>query len=566
MINRGYTLLRRRLLLTFLLLALTPLTALGLFCIDSINATYAEKISSNLEAIASSKRRAVDTFMVERVAQIRNLAAMHSYAELTSPARLSEIFTLMQSHGRSFIDIGVIGRDGKHITYVGPYDLGTADYSQEAWFQEVLRRGVYVSDVFMGFRKVPHFIIAVLRHEGGHTFILRATIDMGAVTSLLKRLYSGRLSEAFLVNRQGVMQTDSAFYGKTLSKTAFDLPPDSGKEEIVIERVDSSTHDPRNQMAAIAWLHSIPWALVIVDDVAETLSPLQQMRWMVGMFVIIGGIIAGLGAVWASRSMVSYLSDLDSKQAELDARMLQSSKMAALGKMAAGVAHEINNPLMLIRESAGWIRDLLEEEDPETIRNYDELMETATKIEKHVDRAKGVTHRMLGFGRRMDPTHQEISLNSLADQTIAFLESEARARNIQIVREYATDLPTIRSDPAQLQQVILNIVDNALDAVAKDGTVTVRTFHAPDGGCCLSVRDSGAGIAPEVLRKIFDPFFTTKNVGEGTGLGLAICFSILEKLGGHITADSTPGEGATFTVYLPAESDAADAGSRESRI
>lgn len=559
---RAHKRLRRRLLLTLLLLALIPLVGLGLFCIDRIDSTYAEKNNASLEAITSSKKRAVDTFIVERVAQIKNLAYTHSFDDLTNPARLGEIFTVMQSNGKSFIDLGIIGLDGTHIAYVGPYDLSAANYSETHWFQEVLYKGVHVSDVFMGFRKVPHFIIAVLRHQGGKTYIMRATIDMEAINALLSRVYSGKRSEAFLLNAEGLLQNDSRFSGNTMSKVNIALP-DKPNHIVITDLAGSSASSAKNaaggeqssqnMLAALTWLEAMPWVLVVVDDVAESLHPLEQLRLFVALFVIIGGIMVGVGAVWSTRSLMAHLSESDRKQAELDATMLQSSKMAALGKMAAGVAHEINNPLMLIRESAGWIRDLLEEEDPQKLKNHKELQETAEKIEKHVDRAKGVTHRMLGFGRRMDPTRNEVFVNALADQTIAFLETEAAYRNIRIVKDYDANVPTILSDPAQLQQVILNIIDNAIDAVEKDGTVSVTTHALPDGACSISISDSGPGIPADKLKRIFDPFFTTKKVGEGTGLGLAICFSILEKIGGSLSVESVAGQGATFTVTLPNE-------------
>lgn len=550
---RGYKALRRRLLLTFLLLALTPLVALGLFCVDRIDAVYAEKIVANLEAVTSSKRRALDTFLVERVAQIKNLAATHNHEELIDAHRLSRIFSVMQSNGRSFVDIGIIGMDGRHQAYVGPYDLSTANYTDTPWFQDVLRQGVHVSDVFKGFRNEPHFIIAVLRHEGGKTFIVRATIDTAAIHSLLRRVYSGAHSDAFLINREGILQTDSQYNGTIMAQSGL-KPPQHGKQDIsVVSLTDTNPQASENTLAALMSLESMPWTLVVVDDVAETLSPLRRLRLLVLLFVLGGGGLVAMGAVLATRGVMTSLAESDRKQAELDASLLQSSKMNALGKMAAGVAHEINNPLMLIRESAGWIRDLLDEEDPKTMHNHKELEETAVKIEAHVDRAKGVTHRMLGFGRRMDPTRNEVCINTLADQTVAFLESEAASRSIRIHKEYDPTVPTILSDPAQLQQVVLNILDNAIDAVEKDGEVTLRTQRTSDGQCAISISDSGPGIAPDKLQRIFDPFFTTKKVGEGTGLGLAICYSILEKLGGHISVDSVEGQGSTFTITLPLE-------------
>ena len=153
--HRGYRVIYRRLLVTLLLMALTPLVALGLFCLDRLSAIYDEKISAGIEAVASSKHRALDTFMVERIAQIKNLAFTHPYGELSNAARLSDIFSTMQSNSRSFVDVGVSGMDGHHVSYVGPYSLSDNNYSDTPWFREVLRKGVHVSDVFMATEMSP---------------------------------------------------------------------------------------------------------------------------------------------------------------------------------------------------------------------------------------------------------------------------------------------------------------------------------------------------------------------------------------------------------------------------
>ena len=546
---RGYKVIKRRLLGTLLLMALTPLVALGLFCLDRLSAIYDEKISAGIEAVASSKHRALDTFMVERIAQIKNLAFTHPYAELSNSARLSDIFSIMQNNSRSFVDVGVIGMDGRHVSYVGPYDLSDNNYSDTPWFREVLRKGVYVSDVFMGYRNEPHFIIAVLRHEGGRSYIVRATIDMDAMGALLRRVYSGPHSDAFLVNARGELQTDSRYHGKSMARFGVPLP-DMTRKNVSTQHL--TTSKGQEMLAAMMPLESMPWALVVLDDVRDSLQPLRQLKALIVFFMILGSGLICMGAELCTRRLVASLEESDQKQAHIDARMLQSSKMAALGKMAAGVAHEVNNPLMLIQENAGWIRDLLDDEKPEAMKNYQEILESTEKIDQHVKRAKGITQRMLGFGRRMNPGRTEILINSLTDQAAEMLKTEATNRNIDIIREYDPQVPVILSDPAQLEQIFINIIDNAIDAIGKNGSLTIRTL-AWKKGVRILFTDSGPGMDQETVTRIFDPFFTTKKVGEGTGLGLAICYTILEKLGGRIEVQSRLGEGTTFSITLPAE-------------
>ncbi|MFP5213506.1 MAG: sensor histidine kinase, partial [Acidobacteriota bacterium] len=259
-----------------------------------------------------------------------------------------------------------------------------------------------------------------------------------------------------------------------------------------------------------------------------------------------------MGSVFVTRSMIGQLIKTDREKAVLDASLVQSSKMAALGKLAAGIAHEVNNPLAVIKEKVGWIKDLLGEEDIKESENFQEFEDAVRKIDFHVDRAKKVTHRLLGFARRMEPINEEVEINKVLEETIDFLRNEAHYRNIEIQSNYNAALPLTFSDSSQLQQVFLNILNNAIDAIGKEGNITVETDqNEQEGEISIKISDNGPGIPTEKLGKIFDPFFTTKGVGQGTGLGLSISYSIMEKLGGRIIVASEVGKGTTFTIYVP---------------
>jgi two-component system NtrC family sensor kinase len=248
--------------------------------------------------------------------------------------------------------------------------------------------------------------------------------------------------------------------------------------------------------------------------------------------------------------MVKKLVEADRAVCEMNAQLVQSDKLASMGKMAASVAHEINNPLAVISEKTGWAMDLLEEEEFQPSKNLGELRRSLQKIDEHVERARKVVHNMLGFARRMEPHTEDVDINQVIDQTISLLENYARTSNIDIQTDLASDLPIIASDQAQLQQVFLNLVSNAIDAIGNSGSIEVSTRQL-DGNIHVDVKDNGPGMSPEMQRKIFEPFVTTKSGGKGTGLGLWVSLGIVEKMGGTITVESKVGEGCTFTVQLP---------------
>ena len=541
-----YGMLRFRIIAVTLAFSLIPLFTLGYFMHRQFNQSYNDKIANDLVITAQDKKNAIDMFMDQCLILLKNLAFTHTYDQIQDKDYFNALFQTVQSNSGSFVDLGVIDDTGEHTAYAGPYHLGGINYGKEEWFHNVMLKGHYISDVFMGFRNFPHFIIAVMRREGEKVWILRATIDSDIFTNLVRSMLAGRNGDAYLVNETNMLQTPSRSNGSVLSSV--NLPEFDGYFRGV--RLLDIPREGKQMVAAMTCLEKTRWRLVVLEDPSEGKAPLVRTQWIVLSMVLAGVLVIFTGTVLVTNSIVGKIDRTDREKAKADAALLQSSKMTALGKMAAGVAHEVNNPLTIIRESAGWINDLMAEEDPEKIKNYREIVQELEKIDLHVERARTITHRLLGFARRMEPEQENVYLNDLVLQTVKFLENEALHRNIDIEKQFREDLPGITTDPDQLQQVILNLLDNAIDSVDRNGSIKLET-GMNDDDIYLSVSDNGCGIVQHDLDRIFDPFFTTKKVGEGTGLGLSISYSIVEKLGGRIQVLSEENRGATFTVYLP---------------
>jgi len=547
MIQDELSKLRLKLIAITLAFSFIPLFSLGFGLYDRLSDTYIDKVYGNLQNLADHKKVSIDLFLSERVAQLSNLALTQSYQELAKEPNLEHIFGVLQLHSKSFLDLQVIDQNGICVSYIGPFQLKGIDYSGEEWFRKVMAKGINISDVFLGFRKYPHFNIAISRREGDRTWVLRAAIDSDVFDSLVRSVHLGKSGDSFLINTEHALQTKPRFGHEMFDTLNFpNIPRFPGT------RVEELTIDGQRSLYAMTWLNLKDWLLIIKDDPLEELLPLYRARWLLILLLAGGSLVIIGGAIFIANSTVRALVRAEREKATLDASLTQSSKMAALGKLAAGVAHEVNNPLAIIMEKAGWMHDLLSEEDIKGSPNFKEFEDAVAKIEFHVRRAKDVTHRLLGFARRLEPTQEDIDVNLLLDQTRSFLENEANFRGIVFVSDYQKDLPRIESDMSQLQQVFLNILDNAIDAIDKNGTITVTTRSLVESGeVDITIADTGKGISKETLEKVFDPFFTTKKVGEGTGLGLTISYSIIEKLGGHITVQSEEGKGTAFHITLP---------------
>ena len=236
---------------------------------------------------------------------------------------------------------------------------------------------------------------------------------------------------------------------------------------------------------------------------------------------------------------------------KLQEHMIVADRLASLGELAASIAHEINNPLAVISESAGWLRSRIDDEDLSVAQLEASVGAALDKIDSAVERAARISRNFLSFSRAPDTMVREVDLGELATEIRELTMRSAIAANIDIRVDRGRDGEgRVVTDPYQLRQVLLNLVTNALHAVGRDGRVEIVVEGEPTHAG-LAVTDNGPGIAEEHLERIFEPFFTTKEEGKGTGLGLAVSRGIVEKLGGRLEVENRPGKGCTFRVVLP---------------
>lgn len=292
------------------------------------------------------------------------------------------------------------------------------------------------------------------------------------------------------------------------------------------------------------------WLMVIEQDLEHELGPMVHVKNTVFLIFIVSSLIIVISTMLITKRVFARLEKIALEKLQLREQLVRSDRLAAIGKLASGIAHEINNPLAVIAEKAGWMGDLLTEEDVKNSPNYSELFKSTQDIKKHVQRGKKVISRLMGFARKDDVAQKDVDINFVLDETHDFLNKKAMFKNIALMKEFQPDLPSIVTDGAQLQQVFINIVNNAIDAINKDGVIRLIT-KAQDGGVLVSIADTGPGMPEKIQKKIFDPFFTTKAVGQGTGLGLSTSYSIVENLGGRLTVESEVGKGTIFHITLP---------------
>jgi two-component system NtrC family sensor kinase len=342
-----------------------------------------------------------------------------------------------------------------------------------------------------------------------------------------------------------------------MEKSSFQIePPHEGTEIIIRDNEMDKRAGQDGFIIARTWLNVPRWMLVVKQKKSEALSDVNHANYATLIFLHISALVIVAVSVLITGYMIRIIKKRDIRTDQLNEQLLQASKMAAVGELSAGIAHEINNPLAIILTERQILTDCLEQPIDMDEEFREQLTRSISQIDVQINRCKRITHNLLRFSRRSESRIESVNVNLLLKEIVELMEKEASSNGIEIIADFEESIPTLLSDTSQLQQVFLNMMNNAIDALEKKpyGRIFIKTVFSDDkNGVEIIFADTGSGISEENIEKIFDPFFTTKPVGKGTGLGLSISYSIIKHLGGDIIVTGEYGKGSEFHIYLPFE-------------
>ena len=539
-----YRRVRRRNIFRLFFTYIAPLVLLTVYFFVQQSAIVSQSRNLHLKAIAENQASTLDLFLSERLVNLSNLIDDPRFRIPPTASAMQGYLETLKKNSPAFIDIGYFDSSGIQSAYAGPFPtLENRNYSSEEWYRKLEEPDTdhIITDIYLGFRQKPHFTMAVSRVIDGQFVVLRATLAPERIHEYISSLEGSHEVHASIVNKAGFYQIVTSHLGSPLEQSSV-VPPENQQKGL-----EKASIGGRSTVYAFSWLQNTDWALIVQPSVENSATLFAGVPQTV-VFIAAGFILLGLVVIVVrSSKLVEAQKEADRTRAQLG----QAAKLASVGELAAGIAHEINNPLASISEEAGLLKDLLDPSFGESITR-EEIVEHLDSIHTSVFRCRDITRKLLRFVRQTEMNLKPHDVNQLLDGVVdGIVGPEMVVSNIEIVRHYDDNLPQLVTDGNQLQQVILNIINNAVDAIEGRPGRIILTTSSEDGQVVISLVDTGKGMSPNQLDKIFMPFFTTKEVGKGTGLGLSVSYGIIKSLGGKIEVHSKLGEGTEFVIHLP---------------
>lgn len=600
--------LQLKVVLLFVLVALVPLSIMGVLAMVTAEELIRTRVTNEIEHVAADKAALLERWISERKADLEVVAGSSVLSSL-DPAQIAPYLELVRNRYRVYRNMIVVSREG---TVVYGSSSRTFNPQDEAWCRDSLAGKPYLSDIaFDPDQKESFFRISMPLGEptGAVTGVVCATVGTNTILSLILRVSLGETGECYLVNREGAFlahkEPKRILTENIAQSESFKNILNAGKRQLTY--ID---YRGIEVLGASARVEGTDWALVVEQDRQEAFHDADRLKhylflvallsaggalalaWLLARYVVnpirklsvaathlargefervevgteradeIGLLYAAFGEM--ARQLQHRQEMLEQRvvlrEAELEetgARLKEtqqaaarSQQLASLGRLAAGVAHEIRTPLTSLKL-------FLESVETEIAisPDYEEDFQVAMS---QVKRMEATISRFLDFARPQEPVFMSLNVGDLIEEALLVVGPKARQQETVIRKSISSLLPEIKGDRRQLGEALLNLLVNGLEAVSGQGelsiTANLDSIPTRDGQrrCVrIEVRDTGPGIEAKHQTRLFDPFFTTK--ATGAGLGLAIVMSTIQRHGGEVAVQSSPGEGTTFSVFLPTD-------------
>ncbi len=544
--------IRISLIAVFFLVAIFPLSLLSRKIVLQGEYLIKEKASAHLIDLAKGNVNALERFMNERINDIQVMSKMVS-ARGSDRGFVIKQLENMRKQYRIYPGIVLSDSEGRPL-------IGTKGLTSESILrvERFIKRGGIVSsgvgDVEMlkvSDGTIPAVIICSrLKGAGGGYDYLCGIVDFRYVNKILKESEIGGTGEVYIVNKVGYFLTASRF-GARILKDKYSLFLDEREPAPASEVTDYRGHKVLHTQRKVG---DYPWYVIAEQDKSETLAQIVRLRKETLFYVFLITVVVFAMSYIVSMLIVNTLKSKYRYEKELEFQVIQKDKLAALGLLSAGLAHELNTPLANALLYVQIAREELKENEHESL---DDRLLT---IEDEVKHGGEVVKNLLGFSHSAQDGKKSANVNDVISKLLSIAGPHCESKGLLMHVDCEEGIPNVAAEKSTLQEIITNIVVNAIDTMQCGGDIRISTRYIPSiGKIRIDVSDTGPGIPKDAISRIFDPFYTTKKPGEGTGLGLFMCYQMVRKLGGDIKvvskSEGTEKTGTTFTVELPAETE-----------
>jgi two-component system NtrC family sensor kinase len=546
----------------FLGIAFAPLATfvltLGVSCVFLIN-SLGSSAHEALESVVTDHARSIEEFLEERRGDMDFVLEAFPQAELSQSKTIESILDLLKRKSSAFVGLALIDAQEEHVALARSRNLAGGICEASDWFDSRVEPGRHVSGFVSGEAGETYFVVSKKSAPGTNT-VLCATIRVDALLEIAKIGLGRSFDDIFLLDQDGFIKGWRGSETGGDSLTRFTLDPAADGRVVSFVHKDESM---ARHLIAAAPVGEGGWKLVVRQRFSAAFNDLIQTGWYLLAIILLGGVVTLSVATAVSRRIGNALKEADSARDVLRERLSRSVRLAELGEMTSGFAHEINNPLQVM-ESEITMMDMIlndfKESAVEDASGFErDLRDSLDELQRQIQRCSQVTKSILTFGRQDSSENKEFLLGDVMRDAIEMVRKKLEIKSIDLRFGIEPETLTVSGDIVNLRQVFLNLLNNAVYALAEKyagehggGRLVFRARPYGQGWVVIEVTDNGPGIPKEVLANIYTPFFTTKPPQKGRGLGLAVCYGLIESMGGSIEVETWQGEGTVFRITLPA--------------